>query len=131
MFFGYPRDNGSAGVRNNVAVISLMDSCNGLARKIVENVRGTVLVTDLFGRKMIGLNHDMRVKAFQGMAMNANLGGIVLVTLHATSARTFAVSPMIHLFTVAPGVGSVPSLPTASFISAKRAAFQSFVPKLR
>lgn len=90
MFFGYPRDNGSAGVRNHVAVCSLMDSCNGLARKIAENVRGTVLVTDLFGRKMIGLNHDMRVKAFQGMAMNPNLGGIVLVTLHGTSARTFA-----------------------------------------
>ena len=68
MFNGYPRSNGSAGVRNQVGVISLMDNCNGVARKIAENVRGTELITDLFGRKMIGLNHEMRLKAIHGMA---------------------------------------------------------------
>jgi altronate dehydratase large subunit len=90
MFYGFSRPNGTAGVRNQVAVISLMDNCNGLARKIVENVRGTVLVTDLFGRKMQGTNHEMRLKAFEGMATNPNVGGLVLITLHATSAETFA-----------------------------------------
>ena len=90
MFFGYPRSNGSVGVRNRVGVISLMDNCNGLARKITENVRGTDLVTDLFGRKMIGRNHDMRMRAIHGMAMNPNLAAIVLVSLHSTSTETFA-----------------------------------------
>ena len=90
MFFGYPRDNGSVGVRNRVGIISLMDNSNGLARKITENVRGTDLVTDLFGRKMIGRNHDMRLKAIHGMAMNPNLAGIVLISLHSTSTEAFA-----------------------------------------
>ncbi len=90
MFFGYARNNGSVGVRNRIGVISLMDNANGLARKITENVRGTDLVTDLFGRKMIGRNHDMRLKAIHGMAMNPNLAGVVLVSLHSTSTEAFA-----------------------------------------
>ena len=90
MFFGYPRPNGSVGVRNRVGVISLMDNCNGIARKITENVRGTDLVTDLFGRKMIGRNHEMRLRAIHGMAMNPNLAGVVLVSLHSPSVDAFA-----------------------------------------
>ena len=61
MFYGFERPNGTVGVRNRVGIISLMDNSNGLARKIHENVRGTDLVTDLFGRKMIGRNHEMRL----------------------------------------------------------------------
>jgi altronate dehydratase large subunit len=90
MFFGYPRSNGGVGVRNRVGIISLMDNANGLARKITENVRGTDLVTDLFGRKMIGRNHEMRLRAIHGMAMNPNLAGIVFVSLHSTSTEAFA-----------------------------------------
>ena len=90
MFFGYPRANGTVGVRNRVGIISLMDNSNGLAKKIAENVRGTDLVTDLFGRKMIGRNHDMRLKAIHGMAMNPNVAAVVLVSLHSTSTEAFA-----------------------------------------
>jgi altronate dehydratase large subunit len=90
MFYGFPRSNGSAGIRNTVGIISLMDNVNGIARRIAENVCGTELVTDLFGRKLIGLNHEMRLKAIHGMAMNPNIGGVILVTLHDVSAETFA-----------------------------------------
>lgn len=90
MFFGYPRNNGNVGVRNRVGIISLMDNTNGLARKITENVRGTDLITDLFGRKMIGRNHEMRLKAIHGMAMNPNLAGVVLISLHSASTEAFA-----------------------------------------
>ena len=90
MFYGFPRSNGSAGIRNTVGIISLMDNVNGIARRIAENVCGTELVTDLFGRKLIGLNHEMRLKAIHGMALNPNIGGVILVTLHDVSAETFA-----------------------------------------
>jgi altronate dehydratase large subunit len=90
MFFGFPRSNGTVGVRNRVGIISLMDNSNRLAQKIHENVRGTDLVTDLFGRKMIGRNHEMRLRAIHGMAMNPNLAGVVLVSLHKPSTDAFA-----------------------------------------
>ena len=50
-FFGYPRPDGSAGVRNNVGVISAMDNVNPIAIRIADNVTGTALIADLFGRK--------------------------------------------------------------------------------
>ena len=90
MFYGFERPNGTVGVRNHVGIISLMDNSNGLARKIHENVRGTDLVTDLFGRKMIGRNHEMRLRAIHGMAMNPNIVGVVLVSLHKPSTDAFA-----------------------------------------
>ena len=89
-FFGFERDDGSAGVRNRVGIISLMDNSNGLALKIHNNVRETDLVTDLFGRKMIGRNHEMRMKAIHGMAMNPNICAVVLVSLHKPSTDAFA-----------------------------------------
>jgi altronate dehydratase large subunit len=90
MFFGYERPNGSVGIRNRIGIISLMDNANGLALKIHQNVRETDLVTDLFGRKMIGRNHEMRLKAIHGMAMNPNIAGVVLVSLHNASTDAFA-----------------------------------------
>lgn len=89
-FFGYERPNGSAGVRNRVGIISLMDNANGLALKMHQNVRETDLVTDLFGRKMIGRNHEMRLRAIHGMAMNPNICAVVLVSLHKPSTDAFA-----------------------------------------
>ncbi|MDF1594401.1 MAG: UxaA family hydrolase [Desulfobacterales bacterium] len=89
-FLGFQRKDGSVGIRNYVGIISAMDNVNPLARKIVENVQGTVLISDLFGRKMMGTNHEMRVKALTGMGNNSNLGGVIVVSLHQPSAMSLA-----------------------------------------
>ena len=89
-FWGFERDNGTIGIRNYVAVISAMDNVNPVARKIVENVAGTVLITDLFGRKMMGTNAEMRVKAFTGLGTNPNVCGVIVISLHRASAMSLA-----------------------------------------
>jgi len=89
-FYGFQRPDGSVGIRNYVGVISAMDNVNPLARKIVENVQGAVLISDLFGRKMMGTNHEMRVKALTGMGRNPNLGAVIVVSLHRPSALSLA-----------------------------------------
>jgi len=89
-FWGFQRDNGTVGVRNYIGIISAMDNVNPIARKIAENVKGTVLISDLFGRKMMGTNHEMRVKAFTGLAGNPNLTGVIVVSLHRPSAASLA-----------------------------------------
>jgi len=89
-FWGFQRDNGAVGVRNYIGIISAMDNVNPIARKIAENVKGTVLISDLFGRKMMGTNHEMRVKAFTGLAGNPNLTGVIVVSLHRPSAASLA-----------------------------------------
>ncbi|WP_200828991.1 UxaA family hydrolase, partial [Caballeronia choica] len=44
-FLGYRRDNGAVGVRNWVAVVSVMDNCNPVTRTISEAVGGTIPIT--------------------------------------------------------------------------------------
>ncbi len=49
-FLGYPRENGAVGVRNWVAVVSVMDNCNPVTRTIARTVGGCIPVTTLFVR---------------------------------------------------------------------------------
>jgi altronate dehydratase large subunit len=89
-FIGFLRNDGSVGIRNYVAVISAMDSLNPIAAKIVDLVKGTVLVSDLFGRKLAGVNHAVRIRSLAGMALNPNVGAVLIVSLHMPSALTVA-----------------------------------------
>ena len=46
-FLGYRRENGAVGVRNCVAVISVMDNCNPATRAIAQAVNGCIPITTL------------------------------------------------------------------------------------
>ena len=89
-FLGYLRKDGRAGIRNNVGVISAMDTLNPIARKIVDLVKGTVLITDLFGRKLAGFNHEIRFRSLTGLGTNPNIGGVIVISLHRASAMPIA-----------------------------------------
>jgi len=89
-FLGYQRNDGTVGIRNDVGVISAMDSVNHIAEKIVDYVNGTVLITDLFGRKQMGINYELRLKTLTGLGRNPNLGGVIIVGLHRPSAMDLA-----------------------------------------
>jgi len=84
-FFGYERNDGTVGIRNYVGVISVMDFVNPIAEKIVDCVNGAVLITDLFGRKQMGINHELRLKTLTGLGKHPNLGAVILVGLHRPS----------------------------------------------
>ena len=73
-----------------MAVISAMDSLNPIAARIVDLVKGTVLISDLFGRRLGGVNHEVRIRALSGMGKNPNVGAVLVVSLHRTSALTVA-----------------------------------------
>ncbi len=79
---GFERKDGTVGIRNHVAVVSVMDSVNPVAGKIFELVSGTVLVTDLFGRRLVGTNYEVRQRAFMGLATNPNIAGVLVLGLH-------------------------------------------------
>ncbi len=53
-FMGYPRENGAVGVRNWIAVISVMDNCNPVTRAVCQAVDGTIPVTTLLVRGQYG-----------------------------------------------------------------------------
>lgn len=89
-FLGYLRNDGSVGIRNDVGVISAMDCVNHIAEKIVDYVNGAVLITDLFGRRQMGTNYELRLKTLTGLGKNPNLGGVIIVSLHRPSAMELA-----------------------------------------
>jgi len=91
-FLGFQRKDGSVGIRNYVGVISAMDNVNPIAGKIVENVRGTVLISDLFGRKQAGVNHEIRFRSLTGLGNSPNLGSVIVLSLHRPSAESLAES---------------------------------------
>ena len=80
-FLGFERPDGQVGIRNWVAVISVMDNCNPVTRAIASAVYGTMPITTLFVRGQIGPDLEITLNTLTGLAGNPNISGILLVGL--------------------------------------------------
>lgn len=80
-FLGYPRENGAIGIRNWVAILSIMDNCNPVTRAIANAVEGTIPVTTLFVRGQYGRDLEITLDTLGGMGANPNIAGVLLVGL--------------------------------------------------
>lgn len=89
-FLGYRRENGAVGVRNWVAVISVMDNCNPVTRAIAQAVEGTVPVTTLFVRGQFGADLDFAYESLAGLGRNPNIASVLLVGLEESSTEEVA-----------------------------------------
>jgi altronate dehydratase large subunit len=89
-FLGYRRDNGAVGVRNWVAVISVMDNCNPVTRTISEAVGGTIPITTLFVRGQFGADLDFAYESLAGLGRNPNIASVLLVGLEESSTEEVA-----------------------------------------
>jgi altronate dehydratase large subunit len=89
-FLGFRRDHGAAGVRNWVAVISVMDNCNPATRAISQAVGGTLPVTTLFVRGQFGADLDFALDSLAGLGRNPNIAGVLLVGLEESSTEEVA-----------------------------------------
>ncbi|OGD44751.1 hypothetical protein A3K69_01255 [Candidatus Bathyarchaeota archaeon RBG_16_57_9] len=76
-FLGYERPDGSVGVRNHLLVIAPIDCSYEPARKIADQVPGTVAVTQTHG---CGAD-SMLVHNLVGTALNPNVAGVLIVGL--------------------------------------------------
>ncbi|MFL6715730.1 MAG: UxaA family hydrolase [Burkholderiaceae bacterium] len=89
-FMGYRRENGAVGVRNLVAIISVMDNCNPVTRTIAQAVHGSIPVTTLFVRGQFGSDLDFAFESLAGLGRNPNIAGVLLVGLEAQSTEEVA-----------------------------------------
>lgn len=89
-FMGYPRENGTVGVRNWVAVISIMDNCNPVTRAICQAVDGTIPVTTLFVRGQYGRDLEIAFNTLAGMGRNPNIAGVLLIGLEEQTTEEVA-----------------------------------------
>lgn len=89
-FLGYRRPHGPAGVRNHVAVISVMDNCNPVTRSIARSVAGAIPVTTLFVRGQFGPDLDFAFDSLAGLGRNPNIAAVLLVGLEESSTEEVA-----------------------------------------
>jgi altronate dehydratase large subunit len=80
-FLGYPREDGTVGVRNWVAVVSVIDVSNPVTRAIVRQVDGTIAVTTLFVRGQYGSDLKLAFDILGGLGRNPNVAAVLLIGL--------------------------------------------------
>jgi altronate dehydratase large subunit len=89
-FNGYYRPDGTVGIRNYVAVVSVMDVVNPIARRIVGQVDGAVAITcDGYGRTF-GRDREQQRRTLAGLASNPNIAGAIVLSMEPTYGRDVA-----------------------------------------
>lgn len=86
-FLGYRRADGRAGIRNHVAILSVMDNCNGIVRHLARLVRGTLPLPVWYGRGQYGADDELFRRTQLGLMANPNIAAVLVVSLEAVSAR--------------------------------------------
>jgi altronate dehydratase large subunit len=86
-FLGYERADGSVGIRNLVAVISVMDNCNPVTRKVAEAVQGTVYLPGSYIRGQLGKDREITLKVTAGLCTNPNIAAVVVIGLEPVTTQ--------------------------------------------
>jgi len=80
-FLGYERPDGQIGVRNHVAIISVMENVNSVVKAIAAAVDGTIAIPTLFVRGQLGDDYETTMASLAGLATNPNVAGVVVIGL--------------------------------------------------
>jgi len=80
-FLGYERTDGSAGIRNHVAVVSTVSCANGTVQRIAREVPGVVPILHTNGCGRGGCDLVMHSRTLQNLCRNPNIGALVIIGL--------------------------------------------------
>jgi altronate dehydratase large subunit len=91
-FLAYPRPDGTAGVRNHVAVMSSVSYANGVVTKVAREVPGTKGLTHTEGCGRAPEDLELIARTLAGLGANPNVAAVVVVGLgsEAVGARELA-----------------------------------------
>jgi altronate dehydratase large subunit len=85
-FMGYPRPDGRVGIRNYVAILSVMDNTNPTAHRIADMVNRAVAISTPFGRSQFGYDRDMTYKTLAGLVTHPNIAAVLILSLSMETA---------------------------------------------
>lgn len=78
-FYGFPRSNGSVGVRNFIGIIPTVNCCNGMVVEIANEVPGSIALPHIGRCVFLGKDQDRLLQLLVGLGKNPNLAGVVIV----------------------------------------------------
>jgi len=78
-FFGFKRPDGSAGIRNHVAVISSGRCANEMAATIADSVKGATPVLHTHPCVRLKEDNDKALLTLAGLGANPNVGSVIVV----------------------------------------------------
>ncbi len=76
---GYPRLDGSVGIRNHVVILPVDDLSNAAAEGAASLVPGTTALPHAFGRLQFGDDLDLTFRTLIGMGSNPNVAAVVVL----------------------------------------------------
>jgi altronate dehydratase large subunit len=88
-FYGYRRTDGRVGIRNYVVILSIMGLSNPLARRLAHCVKDTIPVLTPNGRGQVGEDREQLKRTLIGLAENANVAAVLLVSYEKISAEPY------------------------------------------
>ena len=77
-FYGYPREDGTYGVRNYLIVMSSVVCANGVVEEITRQVPGVVPITHAHG---CGRTGEITMRTLSGLGRNPNIAALLVVGL--------------------------------------------------
>lgn len=92
-FWGYKRADGTVGVRNHVLILPTTVCATHVARRIAEEVRGTVPLIHEHGCAQNGEDKEQTKRILTGIAKNSNVSAVLIVGL---GCETISVSEVAN-----------------------------------
>lgn len=80
-FLGYKRDDGTVGVRNHVLILPTTVCASHVAKRISEEVPGTISLPHEHGCAQKGADYEQTKRVLVGIARNPNVAAVLLVGL--------------------------------------------------
>ena len=84
-FLGFPREDGSVGVRNHIGIISVVICANDVTLRIAQQVEGAVAFLHDQGCCQTPIDLNQVTKTLVNLGKNPNLAGVLLVSLGCES----------------------------------------------
>jgi len=84
-FLGFPRKDGSVGVRNHIGIISVVVCANDVSLRIAQQVEGAVAFLHDQGCCQTPIDLNQITKTLVNLGKNPNLAGVLLISLGCES----------------------------------------------
>jgi (2R)-sulfolactate sulfo-lyase subunit beta len=77
--WGYRRENGRVGIRNQVVILPLDDISNAACEAVAAHIRGTIALPHAYGRLQFGQDLELHFRTMIGTGSNPNVAACVVI----------------------------------------------------